>query len=381
MSDLSLHIISFDIPFPANYGGVIDVFYKIRALHAAGVKVHLHCFKYHRGPAKELEALCETVTYYKRRTGMLAAMSWKPYIVYGRRSRKLLENLCKNDFPILFEGLHSCYYLSHPKLQGRVKIYRESNIEHHYYYHLSRAETNFLKKLYYIVSGIKLSMFQHILKEATLMLAVSIEDQNYLQSRFPGNRIEYLPSFHPDNDVSTIQGTGGYALYHGHLSVPENSRAAEYLIREVFGKSPFRLVIAGLNPPSRLKELIRQHANVTLHANPDDEAMVDLIRNAQVNILITFQGTGLKLKLLKALFNGRFCLVNPEMVTGTMLGDLCEIGSSTQQLEALLDRLMTLTFSPEDIRFRRERLLQLHSNDTHCSSLLNFISLLYRPSS
>ena len=27
-----IHIITFDIPYPANYGGVIDVFYKIKAL-------------------------------------------------------------------------------------------------------------------------------------------------------------------------------------------------------------------------------------------------------------------------------------------------------------------------------------------------------------
>jgi len=39
-----LHIISFDIPYPANYGGVIDVFYKLRALVSAGIKIHLHAF-------------------------------------------------------------------------------------------------------------------------------------------------------------------------------------------------------------------------------------------------------------------------------------------------------------------------------------------------
>ncbi len=32
MPDKYLHIISFDIPYPPNYGGVIDVFYKLKAL-------------------------------------------------------------------------------------------------------------------------------------------------------------------------------------------------------------------------------------------------------------------------------------------------------------------------------------------------------------
>ena len=35
--DQHLHIISFDIPWPPNYGGVIDVFYKIKTLSEAGV--------------------------------------------------------------------------------------------------------------------------------------------------------------------------------------------------------------------------------------------------------------------------------------------------------------------------------------------------------
>jgi hypothetical protein len=43
-SDRELHIISFNVPYPPNYGGVMDVFFKIRALHEQGIKIHLHCF-------------------------------------------------------------------------------------------------------------------------------------------------------------------------------------------------------------------------------------------------------------------------------------------------------------------------------------------------
>jgi hypothetical protein len=142
MADMHLHIISFDVPYPANYGGVIDIFHKIRSLYDAGVKVHLHCFLYNREPSSELEKYCYEVKYYKRKTGALSAIWWKPYIVFSRRSGEMLRDLCKDDYPILFEGLHSCYYLGHPLLRKRKKIYRESNIEHQYYYHLFKAEGN-----------------------------------------------------------------------------------------------------------------------------------------------------------------------------------------------------------------------------------------------
>ena len=75
-----LHIISFDVPYPANYGGVIDVFYKMKALHEAGIKIHLHCFEYGRPAAKELESLCEKVYYYKRNMSKLQLFSKLPFV-------------------------------------------------------------------------------------------------------------------------------------------------------------------------------------------------------------------------------------------------------------------------------------------------------------
>ncbi|HOW32298.1 MAG TPA: hypothetical protein PLP88_12105, partial [Bacteroidales bacterium] len=255
MPDKHLNIVSFTIPFPPNYGGVIDVYHKLVALEKSGIKIHLHCFRYDRNPASELDGLCKTVTYYPRKTGILSALSVRPYIVESRRSSELLRNLCSNNYPILFEGLHSCYYLADSRLQGRKLIYRESNIEHDYYRHLARAEKSLPVKAFMLRESLKLKKFQHVLKHSTAMLAVSQHDASYLHSQFPSNKVVYLPSFHGNDQVTSLPGKGGYALYHGNLSVAENLRAAEYLIREVFNDLQIPLKIAGLNPPSSLKRL------------------------------------------------------------------------------------------------------------------------------
>ena len=373
MSEQHLHIVSFDIPYPANYGGVIDVFYKIKALYHAGFKLHLHCFQYNRDPAQDLKKYCESIHYYPRLTSFLSLLTVKPYIVYSRRSGKLLENLLKDKYPILFEGLHSCYYLDHHQLSDRVKIYRESNIEHQYYYQLSKAEKNIFKKFFFIFASLKLRLFQNVLSKASLMLTVSKEDNNYLILRFPGVRVEYLPSFHRDDEVKIIPGKGNFILYQGNLGVAENFRAAEFLIREVFRNTDRQLVIAGLNPPDHLVRLINNHPNITLIANPTDERMSELIRTAQINLLVTFQETGLKLKLLNALFNGRFCLVNPGMITGTELGPLCEIGKDANELRQKIDELMEITFDEQWINHRREILMKWHSNLENCKKLRDLL--------
>ena len=42
------------------------MFYKIKALHELGIKIHLHCFEYGRGQQPELNKYCEEVFYYQR---------------------------------------------------------------------------------------------------------------------------------------------------------------------------------------------------------------------------------------------------------------------------------------------------------------------------
>ena len=122
----TLHVVALNIPWPANYGGVIDIYYKVKALHECGVKIILHCFEYERPHAAELEAICEEVHYYRRRTGWQTNISLLPYNVYSRKDERLLRNLRKDDYPILFEGLHTCYYLTDPELAAVSRSFADA---------------------------------------------------------------------------------------------------------------------------------------------------------------------------------------------------------------------------------------------------------------
>jgi hypothetical protein len=275
----------------------------------------------------------------------------------------------------LFEGLHSCFYIDDSRLKNRLRIYRESNIEHQYYFHLFKADKNTGRKLFFILEAFKLRLFQRKLKHANMMLAVSQTDTEYLQQHFLLTKVIYLPSFHPNDDFSVLPGKGDYAFYHGKLSVTENFKAVEYLITHVFASSLHKLVIAGLDPPDHLIKLIQSHPNIQLVVNPDDEIMFSLIRNAQVNILITFQATGLKLKLLNTLFKGRFCLVNPAMVQGTGLESLCESGNSPNELKDKLNQLFEKEFDIAEVIKRKEILLRHYSNTRNAEQLIRLVFL------
>ncbi|MEI6060032.1 MAG: glycosyltransferase family 1 protein [Bacteroidota bacterium] len=373
MPDKHLHIVSFSIPYPANYGGVIDVYYKLRALHKAGIKIHLHCFSYDRPEAPELLAYCESVNYYPRKTRITSQFSLKPYIVVSRQSKTLLQNLLKDDHPVLFEGLHSCYYLNHKALRGRTLIYRESNIEHDYYFKLISSENRIWRKAYFLIESLKLRLFQDQLKHCSKMLVVSQTDREYLATQFPENKVVYLPSFHGNTTATSLEGKGNYVLYHGNLSVVENSAAAEYLVKDVFSDLPIPFKIAGLNPPESLKNLVSQFKNIELIPNPSKTEMESLVQHAQINILVTFQATGLKLKLLNTLYNGRWMLVNREMLAGTGLGSLCEIAGNTAEMKSKVTSLFTTEFNHNQLAARTKLLRERFSDEVNGEKLIHEI--------
>ena len=342
-------------------------------MHQLGIKVHLHCFEYGRNHAEELKEICEQVYYYKRAAGFLQTLSFKPFIVASRKSEKLMHNLLKDDYPVLFEGLHSCYYLNDSRLKNRFTIFRESNIEDQYYYHLFKAEKNLLKKFYFLVESFKLKLFEKTVRKASLILPVSQSDFNHFKKKYSGNNVVYLPSFHPNEDILPEQGRGNYVLYHGNLSVTENTLAASYLINEIFNGINIPLIIAGLNPPNELLHLAKKNPDVKIIASPSDKEMLSLIKNAQVNLLVTFQATGLKLKLLNVLFNGRFCLVNDKMLKGTGLDDLCTVANNTKEIKEELESLYGKDFDLDQKEKRHHLLKENYYNKTNAEKLVRLI--------
>lgn len=371
MTDHHLHIIAFDVPYPANYGGVIDVFYRVKALSEAGVKVHLHCFEYGRGE-QEILKRCHEVKYYKRDTSFIKQLSLTPFIVNSRRSEELVKDLLQDDYPILCEGLHTTAILSDNRLKNRTIYVRAHNVEHDYYNGLGDSESCVWKRLFYHAEAWKLRRYEPVLKNAAGIFAISQQDADYFSKKY-GN-VTLVPGFNSADSVCLETGRGEYVLYHGNLSVKENETAAKWLIDNVFSELDLHCIIAGLNPSDKLVKLAEKHPNVTLVANPDDAEMIDLLRQAQVNILVTKQPTGLKLKLLNALYNGRFCLVNSDMVKGTSLESLCVVADEPEQMIAEIKRLMEEDFTEDDIDERDAQMRQLYDNEANARKIIEAIS-------
>jgi hypothetical protein len=357
-----LHLVAFNIPYPADNGGLIDVFCKIKALKKAGIQIILHCYEYGRPHADELNRWCEEVFYYPRSTGKSGLFNSLPYIVVSRRSEELVSRLAADGFPILLEGLHCCGILEHPALRHKKMFVRSHNIEHDYYRGLANVERNIFKRYYFSNEAEKLERFEPCLTHASGIFAISKSDTYYFLRKYPKIPVWNVPAFHLNDEVKLGTESNEYALYHGSLDVGENNYAALKLVKEVFDDLPYTLIIAGKNPSKELRQACEGKKNIILKSKVNTEEIHDLVSRAHINVLPTWQNTGIKLKLLMALFSGRHCLVNDIMVNSTGLEKLCRIENSPEDMKTAIKQLFSQPFTEQEFQFRKSVLEQSFSN-------------------
>lgn len=367
-----IHIVCHDVPYPVDYGGVFDLFYKIKALHAHGIRIVLHCFDYGRGQQPILANYCESVHYYKRLSGHKGFSTSIPYIVSSRIQEELFQNLLKDEDPILMEGVHCSALLIDDRFTHRKTILRLHNVEYAYYHQLYKHESNLLKKSYYYNESRLLQKYEARIAGLTRVIAVSQKDME-VYAQLGGTDLHYLPVFLPYTDIRSITGSGHYCLYHGNLSVAENEKAAIWLLEQVFFHIKIPLVIAGKNPSSKLTRLAHLHAHTCLVSNPGHTEMQDMIQKAQVNVLPSFNETGVKLKLLNALFNGRHCMINPAAVAGTGLDACCYIATDAKEMQEQLTALFELPFDQEELNMRADILAQQYDTEAQIRKLIEWI--------
>lgn len=372
MNTQRIHIIAFDLPYPPDYGGATDIFHKIRSLHQLGVEITLHVFLYKgKMPAPELEALTVKTHYYYRRRWVNPFWGRSPYVVTTRNSEQLLTNLLLDSDPILFEGLHTTAYLSRPELKHRKMVVRAHNVEHNYYRALGEAERRWIKQKFFFLEAKRLQSYEPVLQKAHAIAAISPMETSYFQKTY--GRTYYIPAFHSNSKVMSLTGKGDYVLYHGNLSIPENDRAAIYLVENVFPLLSQPCIVAGSNPSQLLQQAAARYPHIQIRANLTADEIFELVRNAHVNILVTFQSTGIKLKLLNALYRGRHIVANTPMVAETQLEDLCKVSDEPKTMANIIKECFLTSFEQSNIEHRENILSATFNNLENAKKLVELL--------
>ena len=349
-----LHVVCLDAPSPPDYGGAIDMFYKIIALAESGKKIILHYYDYKgsRG-VNGLEPYCAEINKYQRK-GISSLSLNIPYIISSRKNQKLTDRLNADQHPILLEGLHCSGLI--PAIRGKERIVlRMHNEEAEYYKRLASSETKPWLKLYYGFESYLLKKFYRKLSGYAVKYAClsTIDMEKFKESGLNG--LNFVPCFIPWKTLNNRTGKGDYCLYHGNMKISENEKAAEWLI-DIFRDLDIVLVIAGSGLSPNLKRKAAGSRNVRLINNPSMEELDAIIHDAHINVLPSLNATGVKLKLLHAVMEGRFCISNAHGAAGSGIAHLVSIAGDMDDFRKKILELWELPFTEEDKKNRSEAL-------------------------
>nr|WP_294936191.1 hypothetical protein [uncultured Flavobacterium sp.] len=358
MSEKLLHIVSFDNPYPPNYGGVIDVFYKIKALHQIGYSIHLHCFvKEIPSEYEELKSITSEVHFYKIQNNPLHFLSALPFSVISRSDGKLAENLSEITAPVLFEGLKTTCLVYDSRLRDRKKYLRLHNIEQNYYRGIAKSEDSFFKKIALYSESRKYKKYERIISEFDTVFTLSEFEDHYIQSKF--NNSEYVPVFHGNEAVTQLSDFGDFVLYHGDLTTSDNRKSVAFLVTVFKAIPECKLVIASGSNEEFVKNLIPLNSNIEFVKLTNFAHLQQLLNQAHINICWSFQKSGTKLKLINSLFNSRHCIINENIIDDDKVSELCvKVNDRTQLVNAVKE------FSKKPYTdSNRKKILESHLND------------------
>jgi glycosyltransferase involved in cell wall biosynthesis len=229
------------------------------------------------------------------------------------------------------------------------------------------------KKVYFKRESKLLKEYETSMADKATFWTVAESDLRVFNKELGYSSVDFLPLYLPDLHQEWQGATGNFCLYHGNLSVAENEYAATWLLEEIFSTLEIPFVVAGKNPSAKLEKLAHTHPHTCIVANPSEKEMQELIKKAQVNILPSFNNTGIKLKLINALQYGRHVLVNDAGVDGSNLRSVCEIANCKEDTITAIETLFNQPFNYHNLTERMEVLKNLFNNQRNATQMINWI--------
>jgi polysaccharide biosynthesis protein PslH len=358
--------IPIDLPCPANTGGRIDVWRRLRALREGGAEIALLSWYDARregAPSQAMQSELRSVVtelFYAPITRSGSELA-KRLCHLGRLPSHVASRWVSIDRPavlawakafgpdaVLLDGLYGGQVAMWLAQELQVPLlYRSHNIEHQYMRKQLALQTRFKSRMGLKANLLGLESFERkVMRAAQAVFDISVDDMAWWQQEGFAH-VQWLPTSVDMDFARRLASTELKdidLLYFGNLNTPNNVDAVRWLLHDVMprvGHLGLRVVIAGSRPSAEVRHWVAETPGVVLVDSPSDMAAV--IRRARVLINPVRQSSGVNLKSVEMLFSDAALVSTAAGVQGLPqhVKACFEQGETAQQLAALIQRAVS----------------------------------------
>lgn len=359
--ELRLVVVAQEFPYPPNHGGRADVWRRLRAFKALGVKTALVCW-YDEGMTnpsdEELQAVREVVDvlHVVPKRGGLGSVVLRlcriaantpshaaARVLDGEQSAAAFTKLIAfKPHGVLLDSPYGGVFARAVCKRLRVPMfYRSHNIEHLYFQSQAAAATGLRDRLAWGLACLHLQQFEKRLQqEARISFDISADDMAFWQAQGITNNkwLPPLPEAALDTAATQAADTPEQRelTFLGNLHAPNNVQGLKWFVEEVMPlvwlKRPQTIfTMAGSGPNDTVRRLGATNANIRLVENVIDVPSFLASSRVLVNPVLT--GSGVNVKTLDMLMTDRPIVSTPQGVAGLVstLQSLCLVASSATQ--------------------------------------------------
>lgn len=306
---MRIAVVSGFVPYPANFGGALDVWERIKGLTALGHEVDLIATDKNNPTKEQIEEieLYAKNFYFTRRKNEIKQLFAKLPLQF--LSRKDLASIKINQsYDLVILESEFCWPITlNTSITYNKIVVRVHNIESHYFKMLGNSSSSLKEKVYYKIEVAKIKQFTpSVFNKVDRLWFISKDD---LQAMNYTSKSVFMP--YPINDEFVIptEKKDTNVVFMGSLFMQNNLYGLQWYLKHVH--------------PILVKDLPNYHfyiigslkdQNNTITSSLSNIKQATLIVNtpnletyynkAQVFVNPMFHGSGVKVKSVNALVNG-----------------------------------------------------------------------------
>ncbi|QNK55275.1 glycosyltransferase family 4 protein [Paenibacillus sp. PAMC21692] len=307
---MNILVVCSDFPYPADHGGRVDTWGRIRALAGLGWGIDLLVCGKHEPAGSDLRAARAWVNDIKlcdRKSSPLDILMPEPLQVRSRNALRTVPIDGDYDY-VLLEGDYVYPVLDNPGIRAEQAILRVHNDESAYFKSLARSTGQILHKLYYAMESLKFAGLQKKLqKRVTKYLFISSKEYDSFVTRHPQAESLFLPPPLTRESFARSRFDTKHVVFIGSLFMPNNREAIRWYLDQVHPKlldiPGYRFVIAGNSRGMGVEWLNSQRLEgVYVHDTPAN--LDEIYAKGYLFVNPMRNGAGVKLKTIEAIQNG-----------------------------------------------------------------------------